>query len=113
MVVTLPTALVVVGAIALVLVSAVLLAGMFGPTPQYKISSAADLPPNDSPEFLDLVEALTDAKVNRTGTFEVLANGPNFYAAELDAMRSAQRSINLEAYIFQKSEIGSLYLEAM
>lgn len=113
MVVTLPTGLVVVGAIALAFVCAILLGGMFGPNPEYKISSAADLPSNDSPEFLDLVEALTDAKVNRTGAFDVLANGPNFYTAELEAMRAAQRSINLEAYIFQKSEIGSLYLEAM
>ncbi len=113
LVVSLPTGLVVVGAIALAFFCAVLLAGIFGPTPEYKISSEADLPPNDSPEFLSLVEALVDAKVNRTGEFEVLANGPNFYTAELEAMRAAKRSINLEAYIFQKSEIGSLYLDAM
>jgi phosphatidylserine/phosphatidylglycerophosphate/cardiolipin synthase-like enzyme len=31
--------------------------------------------------------------------FEVIENGESFYAAELDAMRHAQRSINIEAYI--------------
>src|ERR1700749_2619412 len=54
-----------------------------------------------------------DAKVNRTGALEVLKNGPAFYNAELDAIRNARRSVNLEAYIFQKSAIGTQYLEAM
>ena len=56
---------------------------------------------------------MVDAKVNRTGTLEVLKNGPAFYTAELDAIRNARRSVNLEAYIFQKSDIGAQYLEAM
>jgi cardiolipin synthase len=56
---------------------------------------------------------MVDAKVNRTGTLEVLKNGPTFYTAELDAIRNARRSVNLEAYIFQKSAIGRQYLEAM
>lgn len=112
-VVTVPTSLVVVGGIALALVAAVLLAGIFGPVPDYKISSEGELPANDSPAFLSVVEALTDAKVNPTGNFQVFVNGPAFYGAELEAIRGAKHSVNLEAYIFQKSEIGSLYVEAM
>src|SRR5207253_4571133 len=36
-----------------------------------------------------------------------------FYEAELEAIKSAKRSINLEAYIFQKDNIGKRYVEAL
>jgi cardiolipin synthase len=111
--VTLPTGLVVLGGGALLLLSIFLLSGLFGPMPQYKILGAEDLPSNHTPEFLSLLEALADASVNSSGRFEVLANGKNFYPAELAAIRAATRSINLEAYIFQKSKIGQLYLDAL
>jgi cardiolipin synthase len=111
--VTIPTSLFVLGTIALVLLAAFLLSGIFGPSPQYEITGASELPSNDSAAFLSLIESMADAKVNRTGTFEVLTNGPCFYPAELEAIRAAKRSVNLEAYIFQKSEIGGLYLDAL
>ena len=110
---SIPTSLVVLGIIALALVTLGLLASIFGPTPKYEVTGAEELPSNDSPEFLALVESLVDAKVNRTGSFQVFKNGPAFYPAELAAIRGAQRSVNLEAYIFQRSQIGSLYLDAM
>jgi cardiolipin synthase A/B len=111
--ISIPTGLFVVGVIALIFLSAFLLSGIFGPGPNYDITNRNQLPANDSTEFLLLVESMVDAKVNRTGTLEVLKNGPAFYTAELDAIRSARRSVNLEAYIFQKSAIGTKYLEAM
>ncbi len=111
--ISIPTGLFVVGVIALIFLSAFLLSGIFGPTPKYEIANREQLPSNNSPEFLLLVESMVDAKVNRTGTLEVLKNGPAFYTAELDAIRNARRSVNLEAYIFQKSAIGTQYLEAM
>ena len=111
--VSIPTGLFVVGVIALIFFAAFLLSGIFGPTPKYEIANRDQLPSNDSPQFLVLVESMVDAKVNRTGTLEVLKNGPAFYTAELDAIRNARRSVNLEAYIFQKSAIGGQYLEAM
>jgi cardiolipin synthase A/B len=79
------------------------------------ITSATPIqvPPNDSPEFLKLLESLVDAKVNQRGTVKVLKNGPCFYGAELEAIRNAERSVNLEAYIFQKGSIGRKYLEAI
>jgi cardiolipin synthase A/B len=112
-IVSIPTGLFVVCVIALIFFAAFLLSGIFGPTPKYEIANRDQLPSNDSPHFLVLVESMVDAKVNRTGTLEVLKNGPAFYTAELDAIRNARRSVNLEAYIFQKSAIGGQYLEAM
>lgn len=111
--ISIPTWLFVVGVIAFIFFAAFLLSGIFGPTPKYDIANRDQLPSNDSPEFLALIESMVDAKVNRSGTLEVLKNGPAFYTAELDAIRNGRRSVNLEAYIFQKSAIGSQYLEAM
>lgn len=108
-----PASLVILGFIAILLMAALLLAGVFAPMPNYRISGAHELPANDSHEFLVILESLVDAKVNRTGNLEVLTNGPSFYSAELDAIRAARRSINLEAYIFQKGVISSQYVQAM
>lgn len=111
--VSIPTSLVVLGGMALAFMGALLLAGIFAPMPRYKITGANELPSNDSPQFLTLLESLVDAKVNRTGSLQVLTNGPCFYPAELDAIRAAKRSINLEAYVFQTGNISSLYVEAL
>ncbi len=112
-VVSLPTGLVVVGCLALLFVAALFLAGIFGPVPRYAIRSGQVLAENGSEEFLNMLEALTDAKVNRTGRLEVLTNGSSFYPAALAAIRGATRSLCLEAYIFQRSEIADQYLQAM
>lgn len=111
--VSLPTGWVVVGAMALVLMAAHLLGGVFGRSPQYKITGAEQLPANDTREFLVVLESLADAKVNRTGRIEVLTNGPSFYPAILEAIRGAQRSVNLEAYVFHKGETARMYVEAL
>ena len=111
--ITLPTGAVVVGALSFVFVLLLLLAGVMGPMPRYSIASPGDLPRNDSPAFLNVLESLADAKVNRTGALEVLTDGPCFYPAALEAMRSARHSICLEAYVFHPGEISTLYLEAM
>lgn len=111
--ITLPTGLVVLGGIALLLLLAVLLSGIFGPMPNYRLTEAQNLPSNDTPQFVNLLESLADATVNHSGRFEVFTNGTSFYPAELEAIRTAKQSVNLEAYIFQKSEIGRLYLHAL
>lgn len=111
--VTVPTWAAVFGFISLLVLTAYTLAGIFGPSPNYDLVGRDQLPSNDSDAFLSLLESLVDAVVNRTGRFDVLTNGPAFYPAELDAIRSAKHSVNLEAYIFQHSEIGKLYLDAL
>lgn len=97
----------------MLLVLLFLLAGVIGPMPRYSISSPNNLSRKDSESFLNVLESLTDAKVNKTGALEVLTNGPCFYPAALETMRLAKQSICLEAYVFQRSEIGNLYLEVM
>ena len=106
------TSFVVLAVIALSLVALALLGGLFAPTLKYGISSHGARP-NDSEEFLSYVEALTDAKANRHSIFEVLTNGGCFYQTQLAAIRAARNSVNIEAYIFHRGDIGDQYLAAL
>jgi cardiolipin synthase len=110
---TVPTGVAVLGIIALVLVASSILGGLIGPTPKYEITKGEEVPANDSDRFLEILEVLTDAQLNRTGELEVLTNGSAFYPAELEAIRGATRSVNLEAYIFSKGKIAQQYIEAL
>jgi cardiolipin synthase A/B len=108
-----PTGLFVLGLIAFLVLGAYLLGGLIGKSPEYRIHDVQRMPPNDSADFVNLLESLADAKANRTGDFEILANGPNFYPAALEAIRAAKRSVCLEAYIFHNGEIGRMYVDAL
>jgi cardiolipin synthase A/B len=111
--VTVSTGWFVLGMIALLLLTSYLLAGMFGPMPRYAISDYDEIPSNDTDPFLLQLASLADSAINRTGRLDVFTDGPAFYPAILDAFRSAQRNINLEAYVFQKGEIARRYVEVL
>jgi cardiolipin synthase A/B len=111
--VTVSTGWFVLGVIALLLLTSYLLAGMFGPMPRYTISDYDEIPSNDTDPFQLQLASLVDAAINRTGRLDVLTDGPAFYPAILDAFRSAQRNINVEAYVFQKGEIARQYVEVL
>src|SRR5262245_56798038 len=70
-------------------------------------------PPVDSEEFARLVSLLSDSETHTGTSIEVLTNGGTFYEAELAAIRTARCYICLEAYIFQKGEIGARFIEAL
>lgn len=94
-----------------VLAGYVLLA-LFGPGLRYRIRNPApaDL---ESEGFCRTIEVLADAQMHRDCAIEVLTNGDAFYPAELETISRARKSVNLEAYIFQKSEIGDLFVRAL
>jgi cardiolipin synthase len=69
--------------------------------------------PLESDAFLCLLGALADAQVHADSRVEVLTNGSAFYESQLAAIRAAKQSINLEAYIFRKGEIGRRFVEAL
>ena len=98
--------------VGIVMLCFLLFLALFEPGLAYKISSPTT-EPIDTEDFLSVLEAITDSKVHRRGRVEVLANGENYYEAELEAIRAAEHSIHIEAYIFQKSEIAGKFVEAL
>ncbi|HYY96690.1 MAG TPA: phospholipase D-like domain-containing protein [Pyrinomonadaceae bacterium] len=97
---------------SVVVVAFMLFLALFEPGLAYKVerTQSCDL---DSPDFLRMIEALTDAQVRGGGSVEVLTNGEVYYEAELEAISRAQRSVNLEAYIFQKGEVADRFVKAL
>jgi cardiolipin synthase A/B len=85
---------------------------LFEPSLRYRVSKPVNAP-LDSERFLRVLAALADSPVFRNTQIEPLPNGENFYPAALDAMRRATKSINVEAYIFQKGEIGRMFVDVL
>ena len=106
------TAFLVIAVIAIVVLGFLLFLALFEPGLAYKISPL-HTEPLESDEFLCVLEAVTDSKIHRQGRVEVLTNGEVFYEAELEAIRAAKESINIEAYIFQKGELTKKFVEAL
>jgi cardiolipin synthase len=102
----------VIAIIAIVAQSFLLFLALFEPGLDYKISAPASCQ-LDSEEFMRVLEALTDAQVSRHTSIEVYTNGENYYEAELEAIRRAENSINIEAYIFQKGKMADEFVKAL
>lgn len=84
---------------------------LFEPGLAYEIRGA--LPQCGTHESLGLVAALVDVPVLRRSRIEVLTDSVEFYGQELDAIKTAQRSIHLEAFVFHPSGIADRFLEAL
>jgi len=82
------------------------------PAPKYHLAQTPD-GSIDSPDFVRQLEAMTDTRLQRAVSIDVLTNGENFYEAELEAIGKARRNINLEAYIFHHGKIANRFLEAL
>lgn len=106
------TTLLVLGAIALGIQSLLLFLAFFGPDLPYRVRDRQNAT-LDSDYLLSLLATLTDAQIHRENSLDVLTNGDCFYEAELQAIRAARQTINLEAYIFHRSEIGQRFVEAL
>ena len=92
--------------------SFLLFLALFEPTLRYKISKPLSSP-LDSDEFECILSTLVDSSRFKHTHIEVFTNGENFYEAELEAIRNAKRSVNLEAYIFQKGRVTRRFVEAL
>jgi cardiolipin synthase A/B len=84
----------------------------FEPGLDYRIADPQPLPV-DSDEFIRILGILSDSEAHRDTRVQVHTNGPDFYAAELDAIRSARHFICLEAYIFHKGVVAEQFKEAL
>lgn len=63
--------------------------------------------------FLQTVHALIGSPLQEGNRVEVLRNGAQFFPSMLSAVRSAQRSITMETYIYWDGEIGRRFAEAL
>lgn len=67
---------------------------------------------NDA-EFFGSALAMADPLPVEGNAIEVLQNGDEFFPAMLEAIRSARKTINFEAYIVYSDEIGRAFCEAL
>jgi cardiolipin synthase len=86
------------------------LVAFFTPRIDYRISAPPRL---DSDEFLHVLQATCQAAIVPGNRIEILTNGSRFYPSMLEAIRAAQTSINLEAYIFEPGEIAERFIDAL
>ena len=69
--------------------------------------------PVSSPEFLHLLESTCQAATHGGNRAEVFTDGPSFYPAMIAAIRAAERSVNLECYIFNAGEVADEFVRAL
>ena len=104
--------LVVVQWTAIAFLSLMLFLALFEPPLPYGYGEPPSHGP-ESEEFLRVLGALSGGQVHRRCTVTPFTNGESFYEAELQAIREAQVSVNLEAYIFEKGEVTRRFLDVL
>jgi cardiolipin synthase len=72
-----------------------------------------DHPDVGSEGFLRAAEALTQAPISRGNRAEILINGDRIFPRMLDAISSAQHTVNLLTYIYWRGRIGSRFADAV
>jgi len=83
---------------------------LFTPGIRYHVRTRVPL---DAPGFLHTLESTCQAAVHAGNRIEVLTNGRAFYPAMLDAIKGAERSVNMECYIFQPGRVASQFMDAL
>ena len=106
------TAYNVISVVAILVLAFLLFLAFFQPNLKYKITAATSESLN-SADFLRTLEALTDSKIEPHTSVDVLPNGENFYAAELEAIKNAEKNVNLEAYIFKRGDIAERLIDTL
>jgi cardiolipin synthase len=83
---------------------------LFTPRIDYRVS--VPLRP-DGDDFVHVLQSTCQAAMHHRNRVEILTNGGQFYPAMRDAIRSAERSVNLEAYIFQPGRAADLLIDEL
>ncbi|MGE0443660.1 MAG: phosphatidylserine/phosphatidylglycerophosphate/cardiolipin synthase family protein [Vicinamibacterales bacterium] len=83
---------------------------LFTPRIDYRVTTP--LRP-DSDDFLHVVQSTCQAAVHSGNRVAVFTNGGQFYPAMRDAIRAAESSVNLEAYIFRPGEATMMIIDAL
>lgn len=100
-----------VGAGALIFGAGAVFLDLFGPALPYTIRQKLNCA-LDSDDFIQFLSLITDGTLRRCRVTR-LRNGSEFYPAELDAIRRARHSINLEYYEFAPGRVAAEFLDAL
>ncbi len=76
----------------------VVLVFLFTPAIDYHLACRTSV---HDENFLYTLQSTCQAALHHGNKVTILTNGPSFYPAMIDAIRSAERAINMECYIFQ------------
>ena len=96
---------------AIVIVAALILLLLFEPGLPYRVTpTRATL---GSREFVNYLSAIVNARLFAAGELKVLNTGAAIYAAELEAVRAAKKSIHLEVYLFLRGRAGDEALRVL
>ena len=106
------TFVIVLASISMAIVALGILTQLVGSGLKYQVDPSID-GGADSAEFLATLEALTSARLNTHTAVQPLTNGDIYYPAALDAIRGAKKSVDLEAYIFQKGRVTDEFVQAL
>ncbi|MGH7509541.1 MAG: phospholipase D-like domain-containing protein [Gemmatimonadales bacterium] len=79
------------------------------PSDDFTLGFSADA---GSEQFVEWTSAFLNSTVFRGGDVTLLQNGDRFFPAMLEAIRSAEDSVNFEVYIFEPDEIGRQFMDA-
>jgi cardiolipin synthase len=88
----------------------VVLVSLFTPAINYHLRERFSA---ESPQFVRAMHAICQAEPHAHNRVDVLANGPAFYPAMIEAIRSAERSVCLECYIFHPGRVADAIAEAL
>lgn len=99
-------------AVAMTLVAVLLYANLTSPDQPIEHAIAHRYATRD-PQFLRTMTHLLGPPVVPGNRVTALLNGDQAFPAMLEAIRSAKRSINLEAYIFWSGEVGKAFAGAL
>ena len=83
---------------------------LFTPGINYHLSRRTSVHADD---FLYTLQSTCQAALHHGNRVTIATNGPQFYAAMLDAIRSATRSVNMECYIFQPGRVADDFIDAL
>jgi cardiolipin synthase len=83
---------------------------LFTPAINYHLACRTSVHDGD---FLYTLQSTCQAALHHGNKVTVFTNGPSFYPAMLEAIRGAERSINMECYIFQPGRVADQFIAAL
>ena len=83
---------------------------LFTPGINYHLARRTSVHADD---FLYTLQSTCQAALHHGNRVAIYTNGPEFYPAMLETIRSATHSINLECYIFQPGRIADQFIGAL